>query len=241
MIKLRLASQAYLDDLRQQNKWLRRTLRYASNSWVSYRKIQRQLVSLASGVLHVGAHEGEEIEDYRGKRTVWIEALPSAFERLKRNVGGEPLHRVVHALLGSEDAPSVTFFEYNHTHSSSLFRLGGDHQFERFGLEVSREHVLDMHRLDSILPAEEASKLEHWVLDVQGGELAVLRGAGDFLKHAKSLDIEVSTRKVYEGGTDKVELDDWLSHQGFEPLWQVPQGQHGSCIYVRREHQNETL
>ena len=41
-----------------------------------------------SGVIHVGANEGQEREDYaaRNLRVLWIEPIPSVFARLTLNI-----------------------------------------------------------------------------------------------------------------------------------------------------------
>jgi hypothetical protein len=41
-----------------------------------------------SGVIHVGAHTGQERDTYAGYRlpVIWIEPLPAQFEQLKQNI-----------------------------------------------------------------------------------------------------------------------------------------------------------
>lgn len=55
-------------------------------------------------------------------------------------------------------------------------------------------------------------------LDVQGAELDVLSGGGQFLKKTKLLTVEQSIRSPYSGGSKYYEVDEFLRMHGFEIL-----------------------
>ena len=56
---------------------------------------------------------------------------------------------------------------------------------------------------------------DHWVLDVQGAELLVLKGSGNLINFCKSIFIEISNVDAFEGGVLWPELDDWLKNNQF--------------------------
>jgi hypothetical protein len=92
---------------------------------------------------------------------------------------------------------------------------------------------LQMTRLDSIFSTETITDYEHWVIDVQGAELLVLKGAGSLLANCKSLLVEVSTRQVYNGGALWHELESFLVANGLNPLWQPEAESHENILFVR--------
>lgn len=79
-----------------------------------------------TGVLHLGAHLGEEADAYRAnriERVVWIEGNPELLENLSRAV--EPHgHRVVPALIGARDGEAAELHVTNNYESSSILPLG---------------------------------------------------------------------------------------------------------------------
>ena len=59
-------------------------------------------------------------------------------------------------------------------------------------------------------------KFNHWVIDVQGAELEVLKGSIDSLKFCDSIVIEVSTEKFYNNGSKFQDVKKILSNYNFE-------------------------
>src|SRR5262249_17580699 len=73
------------------------------------------------------------------------------------------------------------------------------------------------------------------VIDVQGAEALVLKGAMETLRHVKAIAIEVNFVDMYRGGAQIDEIDDILGHAGFERA-QIASGFHPTCgrpVYVR--------
>src|SRR5882762_6712763 len=70
-----------------------------------------------SGVIHVGAHAGEERDQYAklGLRVIWIEPIPEVFERLQANIAGYPDQRAIQSL--------ITDGTVSNTHSTSQITM----------------------------------------------------------------------------------------------------------------------
>ena len=65
------------------------------------------------GILHVGAHEAEELESYDSYGwgpVIWVEMLPEKFERLKQRFEGIPTTQLYMRLAG---IPMVTICRYS--------------------------------------------------------------------------------------------------------------------------------
>jgi FkbM family methyltransferase len=201
---------------------------------------RKQIHESTRGILHIGGHRGQEAPDYaRAKVNVlWIEALENAFKELEIVIKDFPDQQALNALLGDRDEIVSFHVASNEGMSSSIF---GFAQGNGYGLSMTQTVKLEMKRLDRLLSAEQVRKYPHWVVDVQGAELSVLRGAGRLLDYCNTLDVEVSTFEVYEGGVSFVELDKFLREEGFIPLWQPKLRTHQDLLYVRaRSHTPES-
>jgi FkbM family methyltransferase len=197
-------------------------------------RIENEFIKKSKGILHIGAHLGQEGKRYfqYGIKVLWVEAIPTVYEKLRVNIGGFPNQEAVCALLGNEDNLMVDFNLASNGHaSSSIFNFGSELGFNKLYMESKIS--LPMTRLDSLYDAETIANYDHWVVDVQGAELLVLEGAGNLLRHCKSLLVEVSTRQVYEGGSSWSELEKFLVGIGLMPLWQPKDKSHENVLFLQ--------
>ena len=188
------------------------------------------------GILHIGAHFGEERFYYASlsKPVMWIEAVPDYFETLSSNIS-ECQDQQAHLLLLSDDEKEVDFYIANNEGaSSSLFQLSKRSGFQDSGLRMEGAIRLKATRLDKAFDKEAIRHFDHWVLDVQGAELEVLVGAGELLNFCNSIMVEVSRREVYIGGTDYFELIHLLRESGFIQIWEAHSGEHMDVLFMRR-------
>ena len=184
-----------------------------------------------NGVIHIGAHEGQEAHMYHrmSKSVIWVEALPLYFERLIKNV--EPFHNQIalNALLSSQCSNSRDFYiTSNNGESSSVYPLAGNEYW--VGLENSEICRLPSKRLDCLISDAQVREYDYWIVDVQGAELEVLEGAGDLLGHCRYLQVEISQEKFYEGGADFQEVKTFLESRLFVPIW-LPSKPHEEIIF----------
>ena len=64
------------------------------------------------GILHLGAHLGEEAQDYHIAgifQVIWVEGNPTLVERLKENVSPYPQNKVFNLLISDKDNSPVSF------------------------------------------------------------------------------------------------------------------------------------
>ena len=203
----------------------------------------------AKGVIHVGANTGQERDAYASHNlpVVWIEAIAGAFFELADNIQGYPNQRALQYLVADEDGKMYNFHIANNGgQASSVFEFA-DHtkiwpdvaqtqslKHEGFTLKtILQRHAVDVADYDTL------------IIDVQGAELLVLKGADlDGFKHivAEACDFE-----MYKGGCRLKDLDEYLIPRGFERVQTWAYLREGTtdkngiyeAVYKRRQHANE--
>jgi len=190
------------------------------------------------GILHIGAHEGQEAEmyDHLSKPVIWIEASPLYFERLQENIRPFRNQVALNALLDSQCNASRDFFiTSNNGESSSIYPLAGNEYWR--GLKNSEVCKLPSKRLDCISSDLKMREFDYWIVDVQGAELEVLKGAGDLLSYCRYLQVEISQEKFYEGGAEFQEVKAFLKSRSFVPMW-LPSHPHEEIIFTNTNFVN---
>lgn len=196
------------------------------------------------GVVHVGAHLGQEYRSYvkHGvRRQVWIEPQPDVYARLLAALPGDDDVVAIEAACGAERGRAIMHrLQGNEGASNSLLEAG--EALRAFLPPVDDARAggaleVEVVPLDELLPRHglDASRYNVLVLDVQGYELECLRGAERFVgEHVECIGCEVSTAEVYVGGSLVGEIDAFLERRGFVRTETWLDGHHGDAVYVRR-------
>ena len=205
-------------------------------------KNKESLISLAEarGVLHLGAHYGQEADIYQWieRKVIWIEAIPKIYDQLKDNLQFYSNQEAYCLLLGDMDNIKKSFFISNNSVSSSLFKfskntLDGKY-FQHSKIKTKNEIILEMSKLDTFVKKNniDISNYNHWVIDLQGAELLALKGGENSLKFCDSLLVEVSKVDIYESGVLWPELKNWLIKRNFYPIAE-PLEDHTDVLFKR--------
>lgn len=172
------------------------------------------------GVLHVGANSGQERDLYArlGLRVVWFEALPAVFEELKANIANYPNQTAVQALLTERDGETHVFrVASNGGASSSILEL-------KYHKDIWPEvHFVDQIEMTSVsLPSAltsngvDVSLYDALVMDTQGSELLILRGAENLLERRfRFIKTEAADFESYENCATVASLSDFLAERSF--------------------------
>ncbi|CAB4687183.1 MAG: FkbM family methyltransferase [Actinobacteria bacterium] len=196
--------------------------------------IHNKILLSKTGVLHVGAHFGEERNHYQSLNlnVCWIEAVPEFYKILQNNISSFPKQIAHNYLLGNQDKKIVNFYLANNEgSSSSIYELTEDNGFK--GLKMNESIEIEMRRLDSLFTEREIQLYPNWIIDAQGAELQVLQGAEKLLGGVLSIMAEVSTSNIYIGGTNYFELKSYLHRFGFIPLWEPNINSHEDVLFIR--------
>lgn len=195
-----------------------------------------KILTLNSSVLHIGANRGQEAPYYASLNlnVLWVEADPQVAKELSENIGIYNNQKSIAALLSDKPGLKKEFKVYNNMGiSSSVFTLAKNHGFENLNLHVDEIKILETETIDNLFDRLNLRNYTHWILDVQGSELLVLKGASRSLKYCKSMTVEVSTRQVYEGAPHYNELKTYLEDHGLFPLWEPDLNTHCEIIFLK--------
>ena len=161
-----------------------------------------------TGVIHIGAHYGEEVKDYLNNNindVVLFEPLEENYNIILQNV---PDNIIVHNVaLGSVPGDYEMFVSSNEKQSSSLLKPKlhlTHHPNVSFPYSTKvKVETLDNYKLQN--------SYNFINMDVQGYELEVLKGAKETLKHVDYVYCEVNRAEVYENNAFVEEIDSFLS------------------------------
>ena len=167
------------------------------------------------GVLHIGAHHGEEHKYYVNKNIknlMYFEPLVSNFQILKSNVSENViLHNIA---LGNEEKYVDMYVETVNKGMSSSILKPKDHLTQYPHIVFDSIEKVKMNRLDDIeFNREEYNFIN---IDVQGFELEVFKGSEKTLETIDYIISEINKTHLYENGAILDELISFLSKYNFE-------------------------
>ncbi|ACK51654.1 methyltransferase FkbM family [Methylocella silvestris BL2] len=167
-----------------------------------------------SGIIHVGANDGLEFDAYRQSRAdtvVYVEPISSIHASLKAKVESCKNHFAVRALCSSKSGEKVTFnISSNAGLSSSMLDLGNHAKIHPSISFVASEEMTTITLDDLLADKFPQSRFNLLVLDVQGAELMVLKGAVETLKSLDAVYTEISEAPLYDNGCTWRDLDSFL-------------------------------
>lgn len=166
-------------------------------------------------LLDIGANRGQfSLLVRRRFPDAWIHAFePLESEgRILQSVVAGPLE--YHPVALGAGAGHATFYVTSRRDSSSLLRPGAD-QEAASGVTLSSSITVRVARLADVLDIAALPKPIVMKLDVQGGELDVLKGAGDTLAMMDAIYTEVSFVELYERQPLASEITAYLHSHGF--------------------------
>lgn len=187
-----------------------------------------------TGVLHVGAHLGEEASDYEKfdwTPAIWVEAQPNLVQTLNSKLDSS-LHKIIEAAIWEEDGVPLKLHVASNSQSTSLLSFG-THEDSYPDITFVSEIAVITKRLDSIIKTEEMPNFIN--LDIQGVELPAIKSLGNLLLSVDYIYTEVNKREVYRGCTLVAELDEHLLLNGFKRVttrWYLKEG-WGDALYIR--------
>ena len=175
------------------------------------------------GVLHIGAHFGEENDVYNKlniEHRVFFEPLTSNYKVLQERLGDQyPLYKLA---LGNENKSMSMYVETANSGQSSSILKPVIHLQQYPHIKFDNTEEVEMRRLDDMdLDVQNFNFIN---IDVQGYELEVFKGGVKTLENIDFIMSEINRDEVYENCTKIDELTDFLSKFGFEFVEQTWDG-----------------
>src|SRR5271157_1199460 len=185
------------------------------------------------GVIHIGAHYGQEYACYRDLKLtniIFVEPHPDSFNILSKNVGPECL--LFNVALGNFEGTADMFTEVdNKGESSSLLEPYKHIQQYPFIVFNGKINVV-VTKLDS-LPFDRPS-YNFMNIDVQGYELEVFKGGSDTLNSIDYIYAEVNKAELYKKCAFVEDIDRYLVKYGFKRVDTWWDGvTWGNALYVK--------
>lgn len=175
-----------------------------------------------SGVIHVGANIGQERKVYAKHNldVLWIEPIPEIFKRLKKNLKKYPRQQGYQYLVTDKDNEKYEFHIANNNGLSSSILNLDLHEDIWPQISYERSIVIESTTLVSLMDKEEINLLKYdaLVMDTQGSELLVLKGAETLLNKFKYIKTEVSDFESYVGCCQVKDIEDFLLKHGFREV-----------------------
>lgn len=188
-----------------------------------------------TGVIHIGAHYGEEVPEYIQNgvtKMVLFEPLSENYRQLNHNTITACLDYDIetHQLaLGSKQETVTMFVSDNERQSSSILRPKV-HLTHHPNVSFPTTEEVEVELLDSF----RITDCNFINMDVQGYELEVLKGAKETLKTVDYVYCEVNRAEVYENNAFVEDLDDYLSQYNMKRVETDWAGEiWGDALYVR--------
>jgi FkbM family methyltransferase len=172
-----------------------------------------------SGVIHVGANVGQEQELYArlGLAVLWIEPIPDVFAALSAKLRGVERQRALEYLVTDKDGAEYEFhISSNAGLSSSIMDLK-DHRDVWPEVEFTRSIKLKSMTLKSLLEKEgiDPAQYDALIMDTQGSELLVLKGAEPILRNFKFIKTEIADFEAYAGCCQLPEMEDFMKRHRY--------------------------
>lgn len=206
-----------------------------------------------TGVLHVGAHECEERNDYHragltDDNIFWIEGNQDLVKKMQ---AVNPTIQIYHALVSDKDDQPVDFIITNNGQSSSILELGTHKQEHPHVVEVERRRATTT-RLDTLIERQIIAKdcqqdsgfrqCNFLNLDIQGAELLALHGLGKYLDQFDYVYSEVNTQPLYVNCSLFGDMVQFMAKNNFR-LVTVRMTKHGwgDAFWINRHCQTSTV
>jgi FkbM family methyltransferase len=195
-----------------------------------------------NGVIHIGAHEAEEQNQYvelNWGHMYWVEANPRLSKHLEESLNPK-LNTVINCAAWDVDKKIMTFNETTDTQSSSLLRLK-KHSDYYPEIRSKAEYQVEARRIDCLF--EKSGDFTFANIDIQGAELQAIRGMGIILKSLDAIYSEVNRQELYENCANIGEIDEYLRKFKFKRVatrWVIGRG-WGDALYINTERVEESI
>ena len=178
------------------------------------KKINKIYKLKITGVIHIGAHLGQEYSIYSDlqiENMVFFEPQKDLFEKLAKRIPQSSNIKLYNLALGNEVCEKIMHVDSYNQASSSILKPK-IHLIQHPHVKFEKTIKVNMDKLDNVIKSKKYNFIN---IDVQGFELEVFRGAEEILHDIDYIFTEVNRDEVYENCTKVKELDNFLLKYNF--------------------------
>jgi len=183
---------------------------------IDLRKLNTKYNLNINGVIHIGAHYGEENNVYNElniKEIIYVEPIKTTFDILIEKTKGNDNIKYFNTALGNFTGETEMISSSNSNTSASVLEPK-NHLYLSPKVKFGSKIKVNIDMLDN-LPFDR-SKYNMINIDVQGYELEVFKGGKDTLNGIDYIMAEINRDEVYKDCTHINELIEFLKPYGFE-------------------------
>ena len=184
------------------------------------------------GILHVGAHECEELDEYINygltqNDIIWIDALQEKVDSMNKlgiiNIYCNTISNIC----------ETTKFNIANNYMSSSLHKFGTHSTYYPEIIYTEERIVHTITLEKFFETNNLNpkKYNFWNLDIQGGELNALISGAKCLDYVDAIYLEVSVEELYEKCATLNVIESFLNTYGFINV----------AMHITHEHWGEAL
>ena len=203
------------------------------------------------GVVHVGAHVGEEVDAYLKegfRKVILIEANPRCCKAMEEQFRHVPHVQIFNCAISDHDGRANLHIHTSRsgsTEPASLLKLKRFKEIVKT-LTTSTSVEVECLTLDSFFTKHnvDLGEFDLLNLDIQGAELKALQGAMISVKSFKAVITEVNLIELYQDAPLEKEICEFLEKRGFQKLHEIYHDLYdeestfpawGECLFIKRE------
>ena len=201
---------------------------------LSFRLLKKKYKMNIKGIIHIGAHFGQEIPDYIDcgiQDMVMFEPLEENFKVLAEKAKDLNANIVGHQVALGPEPGKTKMYVSDHNRISSSILKPKVHLTHHPNVKFPETEEVEVNCLDNY----DCFNYNFINMDVQGYELEVLKGGKKTLEQVDYVYCEVNRDEVYENNAFVEELDEFLADYNMERVMTSWEGQiWGDALYVRK-------
>lgn len=176
-------------------------------------------LSEIDSLIHLGANQGQERKKYweYGLKVDWIEAIPTVYGTLQKNIRFFRNQKAFQGLITNEDGKEYVFnIASNHGESSSIYDLK-EHQAMWPHIHYVDKIKVKSQTLPEFLKRNKIrlSAKQGLLIDAQGAEYVIIQGAEKILKNFTWIIAETATFEWYKGAHCLSDVVEIMKKNGF--------------------------
>lgn len=195
-----------------------------------------------SGVLHIGAHLGEEASQYVNagiRYALWVEANPRLMSSLYDNVKFHPIRsQYLNVVLSNNNNDETVLNVTSNTEYSSVLQMG-PFLTQNLDLKINSQIPVLTKRFDKVYRENNAdidlSKFDLLRVSTNGTELEVLKGFGNLLNVFPFRTICISNydSSAFVNTSTIEEIDQFLTQIGFTQVLSTATDIKNELVYTK--------